>query len=65
MSCGVCAETCPYDVIRFFPISKKAIKCDFCGGESQCVKWYPANVLNYGNVISLKNILASIQEKED
>ena len=34
--CGVCVEECSYDAIRM--IDDIAVKCDFCGGDPECVK---------------------------
>lgn len=36
--CGDCVEACPYQAIRLLRKSGMAIKCDFCGGDPQCVK---------------------------
>jgi carbon-monoxide dehydrogenase iron sulfur subunit len=36
--CGACVDACPYRAIHLHPTSGIAIKCDFCGGDPQCVK---------------------------
>ena len=36
--CGACVEVCPYHAIHIHPLSGVALKCDFCGGDPQCVK---------------------------
>ena len=43
--CRACATVCPYHVIRFDPERHTAIKCDFCKGDPQCVKWCPVHAL--------------------
>jgi len=58
ISCGACAKACSYDAIHFTPDSKRAIKCDLCGGYPQCVTWCPADVLRYNGIISMKNLLS-------
>ncbi len=36
IGCGACVEACPFGAIVLF--NGKAIKCDLCGGDPQCVK---------------------------
>lgn len=44
--CQACVGACPYGIITIDPVSKKAIKCDLCGGnEPVCVTICPSNVL--------------------
>lgn len=38
IGCGACAEACPFGAIWLHPARRKAIKCDLCGGDPQCVK---------------------------
>ena len=37
-SCGLCIEKCPGTVPFLHPETNKAIICDLCGGEPECVK---------------------------
>ncbi len=44
---GLCVTACPQypnSAIRLIPATKKAIKCDLCGGDPQCVKFCPKSV---------------------
>jgi len=43
--CGACINACPIGAIRFHPHTKKAIKCDLCGGDPECVKRCPEHAL--------------------
>jgi len=43
--CGSCQEACPYGMIVFDEVEKRASKCDLCGGRPQCVKACPMNAL--------------------
>ena len=43
--CRSCIEACPFDMISFSDERNVALKCDFCGGEPQCVKFCPTGAL--------------------
>lgn len=36
--CGDCVRTCPGKVMRLHPGTGKAVVCDLCGGDPECVK---------------------------
>jgi Fe-S-cluster-containing hydrogenase component 2 len=45
-SCEACVGACPYGVITMDPVTRKAIKCDLCGGDKPaCVDICPSSVL--------------------
>lgn len=45
-SCQACVGACPYGIITLDPVTRKAIKCDLCGGaEPACVAVCPSHVL--------------------
>jgi len=37
-SCGLCIEACPGQIPLLHPGDKKAVICDLCGGDPQCVR---------------------------
>lgn len=43
--CGICAKHCPWGMIHVNPDTKKAVKCDLCGGEPQCAEWCPCGAI--------------------
>ncbi len=43
--CHACEAACPFKMIRFDPQENQALKCDFCHGDPECVKWCPMNAL--------------------
>ncbi len=36
--CGLCIDACPGEIPTLHPWEKKALICDLCGGEPECVK---------------------------
>jgi len=45
--CKICLRACPWEMISFDPESRKATKCDLCGGNPKCVEACPAGALSY------------------
>jgi Fe-S-cluster-containing dehydrogenase component len=50
VGCGTCAKNCPWDMIRVNPETKKAVKCDLCGGDPQCAEWCPTDAITIKEV---------------
>lgn len=57
VGCGLCAEYCPLEVILVDKETKKAEKCDLCGGDPACVQACPTGALEL--------VRALTQGKED
>ncbi len=47
--CGLCAKVCPIGAIKVDNKTKKAIKCDLCGGDPACVRHCPTKALELLN----------------
>lgn len=47
VGCQKCVVACPWAMTSFDPETKKATKCDLCGGNPQCVKICPSGALSY------------------
>ncbi len=45
--CGICVHVCPYGAATLDPESGKALMCDLCDGDPECVKACPENALLY------------------
>lgn len=45
--CQTCVKACPWQMTSFDAETKKATKCDLCGGDPQCVKICPSGALTY------------------
>jgi carbon-monoxide dehydrogenase iron sulfur subunit len=44
--CKLCMVACPFNMISFSRERNVALKCDFCDGEPQCVKFCPSGALS-------------------
>ena len=44
IECGACLETCKYNAIK---LAEKALICNQCSGEPECVKRGPTGALGY------------------
>ena len=45
--CGICEKVCTYDAIK---VTDKALVCDQCGGDPQCVARCPTGTLEYAEM---------------
>ena len=45
--CRMCEEACPSGVIFFSELEQKAVKCELCDGDPQCVLFCPTNALAF------------------
>ena len=48
--CGDCVEACQFDMIHINEETQTAYKCDFCGGDPQCVAWCPTNAITFRKI---------------
>ncbi len=49
VSCGACADACPYGTVRLDGEREKPLLCDLCGGEPACVQRCVVHALKYRN----------------
>ena len=47
IGCKTCILACPFGAPSFDRIEKVSIKCDFCGGEPQCVACCETKAIDY------------------
>jgi Fe-S-cluster-containing dehydrogenase component len=45
--CEICQRACPWGMITFDSVSKKATKCFLCNNDPECVRACPAGALRY------------------
>jgi Fe-S-cluster-containing hydrogenase component 2 len=56
IGCGLCSKSCPATTARVTLVKsvKKAVKCDLCGGDPQCVSLCPMGALKYKEVKNVR-----------
>jgi Fe-S-cluster-containing hydrogenase component 2 len=47
IGCRMCVAICPFGGMSFDPIAQKVIKCDFCDGDPQCVRFCEVDAIQY------------------
>lgn len=47
IACKLCISACPFGNISFNPKTKQIVKCNLCGGNPQCAKYCPTEVIHY------------------
>lgn len=45
IGCNLCVEFCPENLVSMDPDTGKAVKCDMCHGDPECVKACPTGAL--------------------
>ena len=62
IGCRMCVAVCPFGAMGFNPLAKKVIKCDFCDGEPQCVRFCEPKAVQYvdaAQVSAVKQLAAA------
>lgn len=50
IGCGKCVDACPFGAMLFAGETKKAFKCELCGGNPACASICPSGALVFKNV---------------
>jgi len=45
--CRMCEDACPFGVIIYSELEQKAVKCELCDGDPQCVLFCPTQALEF------------------
>jgi Fe-S-cluster-containing hydrogenase component 2 len=62
IGCRMCVAICPFGTMGFDTLAKKVIKCDFCDGDPQCVRFCETGAVQYVDaamVSTLKQVTAA------
>ena len=54
LACGMCIVACPYGYMNLDTSSRRATKCDLCGGDPRCVQMCMAGALHFEDIQSLQ-----------
>ena len=47
IGCRMCIAICPFGAMSFDTLARKVIKCDFCDGDPQCVRFCEPGAVQY------------------
>jgi len=47
IGCRMCVAACPFGAMSFDVLASKVIKCDFCDGDPQCVRFCDTKAIQY------------------
>ncbi len=62
IGCRMCIAICPFGGMSFDTLASKVIKCDFCDGDPQCVRFCEPEAIQYvdaAEVSSVKQVAAA------
>jgi len=49
IGCRMCVAICPFGGMSFDTLAQKVIKCDFCDGDPQCVRFCETKAIRYAD----------------
>jgi Fe-S-cluster-containing hydrogenase component 2 len=56
ISCRMCVAVCPFGAMGFDTLAEKIIKCDFCDGDPQCVKFCEPQAIQYVDAATVSDV---------
>jgi len=51
IGCRMCVAICPFGAMAFNGKTQKVMKCDFCDGDPQCVRFCETKAIRYADAI--------------
>ena len=49
IGCRSCVAVCPFGAMAFNALTQKVMKCDFCDGDPQCVRFCETKAIRYAD----------------
>jgi len=64
IGCRMCVAICPFGAMGFDTLARKVIKCDFCDGDPQCVRFCETKAIQYvdASVVSIEKQRAAAEK---
>ena len=56
IGCRMCVAVCPFGAMGFDILAKKVIKCDFCDGDPQCVRFCEPEAIQYVDAAEVSGV---------
>jgi Fe-S-cluster-containing dehydrogenase component len=53
VGCKLCTIACPYGTVFYDPDTRKAFKCNLCGGEPACASACPTAAITYEETVTV------------
>jgi carbon-monoxide dehydrogenase iron sulfur subunit len=51
IGCRTCVSICPFGAMAFNGLTRQVMKCDFCDGDPQCVRFCETKAIRYADAI--------------
>lgn len=62
IGCMLCTLACPYGGVYYSEKMAQVIKCDFCDGDPECVKWCPTEAIELLDTPPLYEIVSARED---
>jgi Fe-S-cluster-containing dehydrogenase component len=56
IGCRMCIAICPFGAMSFDTLARKVIKCDFCDGDPQCVRFCEPGAVQYVDAATVSTV---------
>ncbi len=56
IGCRMCVAVCPFGAMGFDALAQQVIKCDFCDGDPQCVRFCEPRAVQYVDAAAVSDV---------